>query len=288
MKKMIALAILSSSIVFANPTLLTNSKDISGFNSPESVYVDGKNVYVSNVGVELQPLAKDNDGFISKLDINGKIIEKHFIDGMNAPKGMSVIGNTLYVVDIDVLKGFNLKNKKQVFSLPIKGAIFLNDIAVLDNNTLFVSDTGTGIIHQVNLKNKDYKNFVTLDIKQYGGPNGLLIDKKNQRLYTVGYDPIGNAGGLVIYIDLKDKNHTLHMLSDIRGQLDGITFDSKGNLLVSSWGENLKGIIYSIDKNGKVKVLDLPAMKGPADIFYDGKNLWIPKMAENKVLKIQY
>ncbi|PAF42275.1 ATP-binding protein [Helicobacter sp. 11S03491-1] len=288
MKKILAASLLLSTLLFGSSILLKNSQDIDGFNSPESVFVNGKDVYVSNVGIKLEPLAKDNDGYISKLDSSGKIIEHKFISGMNAPKGMSIIGDVLYVVDIDVLKGFNLKNKKLVFELPITNAIFLNDIAVLDKNTLYVSDTGTGTIHQINLKNKTYKTLVALDIKKYGGPNGLLIDKKNHKLYSVGYDPIGDNGGVVISINLNTKTHKPHQISNIRGQLDGVAFDSKGNLLVSSWGEGLKGMIYSIDANGKATQLDLPPMAGPADIFYDGKYLWIPKMAENKVLKIRY
>lgn len=62
------------------------------------------------------------------------------------------IGKTFYVVDIDVLRGFDLKTKKEIFNLPIKGAIFLNDIEKLDDNMLLVSDTGTGLILKVDLK----------------------------------------------------------------------------------------------------------------------------------------
>ena len=48
----------------------------------------------------------------------------------------------------------------------------------------------------------------------------------------------------------------------------------------------MQGVIYRLDKNGKIEKLDLPAMKGLADMVSDGENLWIPRMVEGKVLKI--
>ncbi len=75
-------------------------------------------------------------------------------------------------------------------------------------------------------------------------------------------------------------------LSEPLGALDGVVFAKNGDLLVSDWGENLKGVVYQMDKKGNIKVLDLPAMKGPADMASDGKSLWIPRMAEGKILKV--
>lgn len=238
---------------------------------------------MGNVGEKLEPFNKDNDGFISKLDKSGKIIEKKFLSNLNAPKGMNTINGVLYVVDIDTLKGFDLKSKKEVLNLPIKGAIFLNDIVALDDENLLVSDTGTGIIHQVNVKNKQYETFVVVDLK-FGGPNGILLDLKNNRLIAVGYDPNGKAKGSIISIDLTSKKQSA--LSEPLGALDGVVWAKNGDLLVSDWGENLQGVIYRLDKNGKIEKLDLPAMKGPADMVSDGENLWIPRMVEGKVLKI--
>ncbi|OCX43043.1 ATP-binding protein [Campylobacter ornithocola] len=256
-------------------------QEFKGFAHPESIYVDESVVYVSNVGKELTPLNKDNDGFISKLDSDGKIVELEFIKNLNAPKGMSKIGDILYVVDIDIVYGFNVKNKKEIFKLPIKNAVFLNDIVVLNNNTLLVSDTGTGYIHKVFLKDKKYENFIHLDSK-YGGPNGLLIDKNT--LFVAGYDPSDKTGGKIISIDLNTKK--IQELSNKIEQFDGIVFDQSKNLLVSSWGKDLQGYIYSLKDNKEIK-LDLDSIKGPADMFFDGKYLWVPKMAENTLIKVK-
>ena len=243
-----------------------NAQEIEGFSHPESVFILGDDIFVGNVGEKLEPLSKDNDGFISKLDKNGNLVELKFLQNLHAPKGMNTINGILYVVDIDVLKGFDLKSKKEVFNLPIKNAIFLNDIVVL-NGDLLVSDTGTGIIHKIDVKTASYETFVKLD-SAFGGPNGLLLDKDNNRLIAVGYDPNGKAKGSIVSIDLKSKKQVA--LSEPLGALDGVAFAKNGDLLVSDWGENLKGIVYQMDKKGNIKVLDLPAMKGPADMASDG------------------
>lgn len=270
-----------STILFCSLSL--QAKEFDGFASPESIYGNKHGIFVSNVGKELLPLEKDNDGFISKLDSNGNIIEKKFISNLNAPKGMNSIDDILYVADIDTIKGFDLNNKKEVFNLPIKNAVFLNAIEILDNNTLLVSDTGTGIIHVIDINNNKYDTFVKLDSK-FGGPNGLLLDKNNNRLIVVGYDPAGKSKGSVVAIDLNNKKQLA--ITKPLGALDGIVFAKNGDMLVSDWGEDLKGVIYRIDKNGNVKTIKMDFVKGPADMFSDGKNLWIPKMAESKILKV--
>lgn len=270
-----------STILFCSLSL--QAKEFDGFASPESIYGNKHGIFVSNVGKELLPLEKDNDGFISKLDSNGNVIEKKFISNLNAPKGMNSIDDILYVADIDTIKGFDLNNKKEVFNLPIKNAVFLNAIEILDNNTLLVSDTGTGIIHVIDINNNKYDTFVKLDSK-FGGPNGLLLDKNNNRLIVVGYDPAGKSKGSVVAIDLNNKKQLA--ITKPLGALDGIVFAKNGDMLVSDWGEDLKGVIYRIDKNGNVKTIKMDFMQGPADIFSDGENLWIPKMAESKILKV--
>ena len=120
---------------------LASNIEITGFDYPESVLVDGNRVAVSNVGKQPLPMEKDGDGYISLLNTDGKILEKEFVKGLHSPKGMAFVrhglGGTLYVADVNEIKGFNSNSKKEVFSLAIEGAMFLNDIAKKDDKTLF-------------------------------------------------------------------------------------------------------------------------------------------------------
>ncbi len=273
-------------IIGSGLTLSANAaqpQHIEGFSHPESVFVNKNEVYVSNIGEKLDPMAKDNDGFISKLDKSGKVVELKWLTNLNAPKGMNVIGNTLYVVDIDTLKGFDIKSKKEVLNIPVSGAVFLNDIVVLDKNTLLVSDTGTGIIHKFDLAKQKYETFTKLD-SAYAGPNGLLLDTKKKALIVVGYDPAGKQKGSVVSIDLKSKKAT--KITEPLGALDGVVMAKNGDLLVSDWGEKMQGVIYRVDSKGGVSKIDFEIMGGPADMYSDGVSLWIPRMADKKVSKI--
>lgn len=271
---------LSSSLISAEITQVIN-----GFASPESVYVTKEHIFITNVGAKLDTLAKDNDGFISKLDKKGEVLERQFIKNLNAPKGMAKIQNTLYVVDIDTLKGFDLGTSKEIFSIRIEGSAFLNDIALFDENTLFISDTATGIIYKISLESKKVENFIILDLAQNGGANGLAFDYEKQRLLVACYHPDGVSGGQILSIDIKSKE--IELLIGQKSAFDGIVLDKNGDIFVSDWGENLQGSIYKIIAKDRLQRLDLPYMQGPADMFLDGDFLYIPKMAENELIKLK-
>ncbi len=49
------------------------------------------------------PLTKDGNGFLSKISPDGKMITAEWVKGFNAPKGLGLVGGTLYVADIDEL-----------------------------------------------------------------------------------------------------------------------------------------------------------------------------------------
>ncbi|MCG4135066.1 ATP-binding protein, partial [Campylobacter jejuni] len=143
--------------------------------------------------------------------------------------------------------------------------------------------TGTGLILKVDLKTKQYDELLKLDIAKFGGPNGLYLDRKNDKLFIAGYHPDGASGGVVMAYDLNDKK--LSVIKNEKEAYDGIV-PYENALLVSSWGENLNGVIYRLEDDKALK-LDLPSIKGPADIFIEGDTLWIPKMVEGKILKVE-
>ncbi|MBI4715890.1 MAG: hypothetical protein HY760_08145, partial [Nitrospirae bacterium] len=62
---------------------------------------------------------------------------------LHAPKGLAVVGDVLYVTDIDAVRGFDKEtgNVLHTIDLKKKGALFLNDLTVDDQGVLYVSDT---------------------------------------------------------------------------------------------------------------------------------------------------
>lgn len=88
------------------PPTLTEQWVLEGFDGPESVIEarDGEALYVSNAGGDGS--AKDGNGVISIIGKNGTMIDRNWSVGTEAmplhgPKGMALIGDNLFVTDID-------------------------------------------------------------------------------------------------------------------------------------------------------------------------------------------
>src|SRR5436305_7557802 len=122
---------------------------VEGFLTPESVLYDpAQDIYfVSNINGG--PTAKDNNGFISRVRPDGAVENLKFVEGghsgvtLNAPKGMALRGDTLWVADIDVVRAFDAKSgvPRDTVSLAGLGAVFLNDIATAQTGALYITDT---------------------------------------------------------------------------------------------------------------------------------------------------
>jgi hypothetical protein len=90
-----------------------------GLQTPECVYWDAEQdaYFVSNINGD--PTAADQNGFISKIGPDGKVIELKWIDGskksseLNAPKGILAAGNILYVADLDTVRKFDRQAERQ-------------------------------------------------------------------------------------------------------------------------------------------------------------------------------
>ncbi len=123
---------------------------VSGFKTPESVRYDSANdvFYVSNINGS--PFAKDNNGFISRMKPDGKIDSLQLIAGgrdgvtLNAPKGLALIGDTLWVADIDAVRAFNVRTGAVVANVDLSSfhAAFLNDVCVGGDGAIYVTDSG--------------------------------------------------------------------------------------------------------------------------------------------------
>src|ERR671925_520262 len=106
----------------AAPAEFSRAATIEGaFKTPESVRFDAAEdvFFVSNInGV---PSAKDNNGFITRVRAEGGEIDSlMFIAGgrggvtLNAPKGLAITGDTLWVADIDAVRAFDKRTGRGI------------------------------------------------------------------------------------------------------------------------------------------------------------------------------
>ena len=95
----IALLALSAASATAAPLSLEPAWKVEGLSNPESIVrADSGDFYVSNVSGEAD--AKDGVGFISRVSRDGELLQREWVAGLNAPKGLALRDGKLYVSDI--------------------------------------------------------------------------------------------------------------------------------------------------------------------------------------------
>jgi hypothetical protein len=234
---------------------------------PESALYDAENkvIYVTNI--DGQPWEKDNKGSVGKVGLDGRIITVDWVSGFNAPKGMGLYKNNLYVADVDKVGVIDIKKGVLVQTIPVTGAQGLNDLTVDKKGVIYVSDSKTKKIHRIE------NGQVTTWLENLKGPNGVLIDGDN--LYIL------DAGGL--YKVEKDK--ALTKLADgMEASTDGLEHVTGKDYIVSCW----IGTVYYVKGDGtKQLLLDTREQKSnTADIGYDAKNriVYVPTFFKNKIV----
>jgi outer membrane protein assembly factor BamB len=253
-----------------------------GFKNPESVLYDPARdiFYVSNVNGA--PTDKDGAGHISKLSADGAVLEAEWVTGLDAPKGLVMRGDQLFVPDIDRLVAIDIDTGKIAGTWNAEGAKFLNDPAVGDDGRVFVSDMLTNSIYV--LDGDSLSLWLQDEALQH--PNGLRIEAGRLLIAPWGKDLQDDFStkvpGHLIAVDLASKKISTVGSGTPVGNLDGLESDGQGNWLVTDW---VAGALYRIKADGSFENL-VDLNQGSADlevIEKDGMAV-IPMMMDNTVV----
>lgn len=264
---------------------------VSGLSAPESaVYDPDLDCYfVSNINGD--GTAHDNNGFISRLQIDGTIAQLKFIEGgkngvtLNAPKGITILHNFLWVSDIDSIRAYDKKTGKTKFNVDLSslGAIFLNDITAGPNDDIFVTDTALRFDQSGNASHSGVDRVFRIDrngkatIAAEGnwleGPDGILWDPHRKSFVIVclnGKDILSWSG------DVSPGK----VIATGAGGFDGIVQLSANRYLVSSLDTSS---IYLFE-NSTAKAI-ISGVENPADISWDSKRnrLLVPSFSLNQL-----
>jgi sugar lactone lactonase YvrE len=240
---------------------------------PESVLYDpsAKLLYVSNIDGKSD--ATDGSGFISTVSLDGQIKNLHWASGLNAPKGLALHRNRLYVTDLNRLVLINTKTgqaEKTWDSVDGKDA-FLNDVTVADDGTVYVSDSRRDKIYRL----KDDNWAVWMDGPLLGLPNGLLAVGNDKLL--IGSTKTGELRS----VDVNTK--VITTIAEGMDRTDGIVTDGQGGYLVSDW----TGQVFLVNGTTKTQLLDTRTAKvNAADITYipAQRLLLVPTFAKNRLV----
>src|SRR6476661_2900610 len=181
---------------------------VNGFKTPESVRYDSARdvFYVSNINGS--PVEKDGNGFISRMKPDGTIDSLELIAGgrdgvtLNAPKGLALVGDTLWVADIDAVRAFNVHTGAVVATVDLTSfnAVFLNDVCVGGDGAIYVTDTGmkpsgdamTHVAGADRIFRIDAAHHATIALASDSlhWPNGITWDASGNRFIVVPYDKV--------------------------------------------------------------------------------------------------
>jgi len=259
-----------------------------GFSTPESVLHDrDADVYlVANIN----GLAADRDGngFISRVSPLGEVLELTWIDGtqlgvtLNAPKGMTLVADTLFVTDIDCIRRFHRVTGVPFRELCLEEATFLNDLTSTDRGDLYFSDSGSsespGAVYLLR-QTADVPQKVALadgtvlEGESLGGPNGVFADRRG--LYVTTF-----RSGEIFRVT--PEGERLQMIFPSEMGLDGIVCLEERGFLFTSWGDSA---VYWIHSDGTVSAL-IENVETPADLGYDAirNRALIPLFRANELL----
>ena len=210
---------------------------LTGLADPESVALaaDGRSLYVANVAGEGD--VKDGNGFISRVSLDGKMLEREWVKGLDAPKGAIVKGGRLFVSDIDQLVEIDAATAKVVARYPVPGAKFLNDVAVAPDGTVLVADSGTARILQL----KDGAVSVWSADPELRSVNGLLPEADRLLVTTME--------GKFLAFDYGSK--AVKVLAKDLGQADGVARAVGDSYFVSEW----PGRLFLVAPDGTSRTL---------------------------------
>lgn len=200
---------------------------------PESVLPDSKKgiLYVSLIDGGAWEV--DGKGGVGKLDINGKVINDKWITGLNAPKGLGIWKNKLYVADVTEVVVVDIAKGKIINKIKIDSALNLNDITINHNGAVYVSDSKAGNVYKI--ENQQPK----LIFKNLRGINGLKWT--NNKLYMLTAKDVYTSGD--------DKQLT--KIAEIETGGDGLEPVGNGNFIATSW----IGYMYYLHADGKTELL---------------------------------
>jgi glucose/arabinose dehydrogenase len=176
--------------------------------------------------------ARDGNGFIARVSTDGRVLQREFATGLDAPKGIMLGGDALYVADIDRLVVVDAATGAVRRWVAAPGAVFLNDVTFAPDGAVLMADSGSARIYAVRANAAE----IWLEHELLESVNGLLPEP--QRLVVT------TMAGRLLAIDYESRAITV--LAEGLGDADGVASLGDGRYLVSEW----PGLMHVVGADG--------------------------------------
>jgi sugar lactone lactonase YvrE len=273
----------------ARPPIPDRTAVVSGFQRPESARYDsaGDVFFVSNINGD--PVARDDNGFVSRVRPDGTIDSLHFIAGgrngvtLDAPRGLALVGDTLWVVDLTSVRGFDKRTGAPVATIDLapQHALFLNDIAVGPDGALYITDSGWRIENGTRTHPPgtdrifriapDHSVSVALATDVLERPNGIAWDRSTKRFVIVG-----SSSAIFAW---RPGDAVPKIIGYNSPQMDGVEILPDGRMLVTSH----KDSSLTIRSEALQTVVTRMPMAGDLGVDVRRNRVAIPLLDENRL-----
>jgi sugar lactone lactonase YvrE len=269
----------------ASPTLVTT---VRGLSAPESVIHDADQDVYFVTNINGNPGAKDGNGFISRMKPDGTVDSLHFVMGgrngvtLNAPKGTAITGDTLWVTDLDAVRGFNRFTGAPLATIEFgRRARFLNDLALGPDGRLYVSEMGvatndTGQMSPTGLDNvfrigDGHRIESIMTRSKVPMPNGITSHGRGLLIGSFSEPEVR---------EWREDAESLVTVGKASGTVDGIGVLDDGRIVASSWDDSTVAVV------GATPEPLITGVAAPADFEIDRKRhrVLIPQLTENQVV----
>lgn len=248
-------------------------RNLVGFQGPESVRYDPDQdvFFVSNmVGYGS---AKDGNGYISRVSAANPDSAQVFAQGgkngvtLDSPKGMAIHGDTLWVADINILRGFDRRTGAPLANIDFTpyGVLQLNDVAVGPDGTVRVTDTGI-IMGRLGVQHVGTDHiFVVgpggqISAPQQGPvlhqPNGITWDSAGKRWIVLSFDRLH---GEIAELPLDMKSRKVIFQSQLVTQLDGVEMLPDHSIMFTSWTDSSIHVLKGTSEKKIIRGVPVPA-----------------------------
>jgi len=208
-----------------------------------------------------------NAGSVVLMDLDGKVIKKDWVTGLNSNKGSALFNGLFYTAETSGVAVIDVHKAQIIKRIPVEGAVMLNDLAIDSKGIIYVSDTRTGKVYRIEGDKS------TLYVENMPGANGLLT--VNTDLYILTSTNIQKV----------NANKEIKMVAEgFESGLDGIVMVAENEFIIS----NYHGLLWWVKSDGNKQLLLDTRSNGimSNDISYDSKTkiLYVPSFSTNRII----